>query len=161
MININTESYLIELTRGDNAVITFSAKDDDDNTYLPETGDALVFAVAKTRNKDPLFQIKNNFGVFAAASPTQAEFEADPTMYFTYSSGTYTRCAASATYSALTEYYTSLFWDIAILPEHTKELKANTYVWDLQLESNGEIHTIIGQTDELDPKFKVWGEVAQ
>lgn len=161
MININTDTYLIELTRGDNAVIEFTAEDDDGNTYLPETGDVLVFAVAKMRNKDPLFQIENEFGEFAEASPTQTEFEADPTMYFTHSSGTYTRCSESSTYSSSTQYYTSKFWDIEIVPENTKEMKSNTYVWDLQIEINGEIHTIIGETDTLDPRFKIWGEVAQ
>ena len=162
MININKDTYLIELTRGDNAVIEFSAKDDAGNTYLPVTGDVLVFAVAKRRNKDPIFQIENVFGKYAAASPTQTEFEADPTKYFTYSDGTYTRCTEESTYSSQTDYYTSLFWDIEILPAHTAEMKStNLYVWDLQLEQNGEIQTIIGETDTLDPRFKVWGEVAQ
>lgn len=161
MININTETYLIELTRGDNAVIQFTAEDDDGNTYLPEAGDVLVFAVAKMRNKDPLFQIENVFGKYAEASPTQAEFEADPTMYFTYSDGVYTRCEAGDSYDPTAQYYTSLFWDIEIVPENTKSLKSNTYVWDLQIQINGEIHTIIGETDTLDPRFKVWGEVAQ
>lgn len=161
MINIDTATYLIELTRGDNAVIEFTAEDDDGNIYLPETGDVLVFAVAKMRNKDPLFQIENTFGEFAEAFPTETEFAADPTMYFTHSSGTYTRCAASATYSSSTQYYISTFWDIEIVPENTKAMKSNTYVWDLQIEINGEIHTIIGETDTLDPRFKIWGEVAQ
>ena len=161
MINVETETYLLELTRGDNAVIEFSAKDEDENTYLPDTGDKLVFAVAKARNKEPLFQIPNEFGRFAQAFPTEAEFNADKTKYFTESSGVYTRCTEDSVYSSVADYYVSLFWDIAILPEHTKELKAYTYVWDLQIEINGEIHTIIGETDSLNPQFKLWGEVAE
>lgn len=162
MINIDTEKYLIELTRGDNAVIEFTAEDDDGNTYLPVVGDVLVFAVSKRRNKEPIFQIENEFGKFAAASPTQEEFEADPTQYFTYSDGVYERCTGESEYSGSTDYYTSLFWDVEILPHHTETLKLNNlYVWDLQLETNGEIQTIIGETDTLDPRFKAWGEVAQ
>ena len=161
MINIDTETYLIELTRGDNAVIEFSAKDDGGNVYLPDTGDKLVFAVAKMRNKDPLFQVTNEFGEYAQVTPTQTEFNADKTKYFTYSSGVYTRCTAASVYNSSTNYYVSLFWNIAIAPENTKEMKSNTYVWDLQLESDGKIHTIIGETDTLDPKFKIWGEVSE
>lgn len=162
MININTDTYLIELTRGDNAVIEFTAEDDEGNTYLPDVGDVLVFALAKRRNKDPIFQIENEFGKFAEATPTQEEYEQDPTKYFVLDDGTYVRQTESDAYSSSNEYYTSLFWDIQILPEHTENLKSTTtYYWDLQLESNGEIHTIIGETDTLDPKFKAWGEVAQ
>lgn len=161
MINIDTETYLIELTRGDDAIIEFTAVDEDGNTYLPEDGDVLTFGVGKARNKDPLFQVTNEFGSFSLEEPTEAEFNADKTKYFTLSDGVYTRCTASSTYSSSTNYYVSEFWDIAIVPENTKELKAQTYVWDLQITVNGETHTIIGETDTLDPKFKVWGEVAQ
>ena len=125
MINIDTETYLIELTRGDNAVIEFSAKDDGGNVYLPDTGDKLVFAVAKMRNKDPLFQVTNEFGEYAQVTPTQTEFNADKTKYFTYSSGVYTRCTVASVYNSSTNYYVSLFWNIAIVPENTKEMKGN------------------------------------
>lgn len=163
MLNIDTTTMLIEMTRGDNAVVVFSAEDDDGNTYLPVVGDVLVFAVAKGRNKDPIFQIENKFGEkFSEATPTQAEYEADPTSYFILSGGNYVRQTALDAYDALATYYTSMFWDVEILPEHTVGMKSGTsYVWDLQLESNGEIFTIIGETDSLDPRFKAWGEVAQ
>lgn len=161
MINIDTDTYLIELTRGDNAVIEFTAEDDGGGTYLAETGDVLKFAVGKRRNKDYIFQIENEFGEFAAVTPTQAEYEADPTSYFTLSGTTYTRCTAGDAYDANEHYYASTFWDIEILPEHTEELKSMLYVWDLQITINGEIHTIIGETDSIDPKFKIWGEVSQ
>ena len=113
------------------------------------------------RNKDPLFQVVNKFGEFHAVTPTQDEFNADKTKYFTESAGVYTRCTESSTYSSATDYYVSEFWDIEIVPEHTKEMKSQTYVWDLQITINGEIQTIIGETDTLDPRFKIWGEVAQ
>ena len=161
MINIDTGTYLIELTRGDNAVIEFSAEDDNGNVYLPDTGDVLTFGVGKMRNKDYLFQVVNEFGEFHAVTPTQDEFEADKTKYFTESAGVYTRCTESSTYSSSADYYVSEFWDIEIVPEHTKEMKSQTYVWDLQITINGEIQTIIGETDTLDPRFKIWGEVAQ
>ena len=161
MINIDENKYLIEMTRGDNAIISFTAKESDGNTYLPSTGDKLTFAVAKARNKTPLFQTQNEFGEFSTATPTQEEFESDPTNFFTLVDDEYIRCASTSVYSPSTTYYVSTFWDIEIIPSNTKNLKATTYVWDLQLESNGEIMTIIGETDTLNPKFKIWGEVAQ
>ena len=83
MINIDENKYLIELTRGDNAIISFTAKESDGSTYFPSTGDKLTFAVAKARNKTPLFQTQNEFGDFSTATPTQEEFESDPTNFFT------------------------------------------------------------------------------
>ena len=41
MFNINTETYLIELTRGDSASIIFGAKDAQGNDYIPVAGDEL------------------------------------------------------------------------------------------------------------------------
>lgn len=161
MLNIDTETFLIELTRGDNAVIQFGANYSDDQPYYPTTGDVLRFAVAKARNKTPLFQITNDYGVFSAEAVTQTEFEADKTKYFTYSGGVYTRCSENSVYDAGETYYVSLFWDISILPEHTAGLKSGDYVWDLQLTTDGETYTVIGETDEIDPIFKIWGEVAE
>ncbi len=53
------------------------------------------------------------------------------------------------------------FWTIEIQPNHTKDAKFADYVWDLQLETTTGVDTIIGKTDDLSPKFRVWGEVAQ
>lgn len=53
------------------------------------------------------------------------------------------------------------FWTIEIEPEHTESMKFADYVWDIQLETSSGVQTIIGKTDELSPKFRVWGEVAQ
>lgn len=162
MINIDDTAYLIELTRGDSAVISFSATYEDGDVYLPIEGDRLVFGVADRLNDPPRFQIENRFGSFSAVSPTQEEFEADPTKYFTYSGGTYTRCTESDTYDSSEQYYESEFWDIEILPRHTSGMRSGLYAWDVQLVSaDGKIETIIGKTDEISPKFKLWGEVAR
>ena len=57
MFNINTETYLIELTRGDSASIIFGAKDAQGNYYIPVTGDELKFAVAKKVGADPILKL--------------------------------------------------------------------------------------------------------
>lgn len=62
MFNINTETYLIELTRGDSASIIFGAKDAQGNDYIPVTGDELKFAVAKKVGADPIFEVANTMG---------------------------------------------------------------------------------------------------
>ena len=59
MFNINTETYLIERTRGDSASIIFGAKDAQGNDYIPVTGDELKFAVAKKVGADPIFEVAN------------------------------------------------------------------------------------------------------
>ncbi len=53
------------------------------------------------------------------------------------------------------------FWTILIEPEHTAQLDFKTYVWDAQIQTQSSTVTIIGKTDDVSPKFKVWGEVAQ
>lgn len=65
MFNINTETYLIELTRGDSASIIFGAKDAQGNDYIPVTGDELKFAVAKKVGADPIFEVANTMDVDA------------------------------------------------------------------------------------------------
>ena len=59
MFNINTETYLIELTRGDSATIIFGAKDARGKAYIPVSGDELKFAVAKKVGADPIFEVAN------------------------------------------------------------------------------------------------------
>ena len=59
MFNINTETYLIELTRGDSATIIFGAKDARGRDYIPVAGDELKFAVAKKVGADPIFEVAN------------------------------------------------------------------------------------------------------
>lgn len=52
------------------------------------------------------------------------------------------------------------FWTIVIQPADTNSLKFGDYAFDVQLTHNGEVDTIIGATDEINPIFRVWGEVA-
>lgn len=56
------------------------------------------------------------------------------------------------------------FWTIQIQPANTNSLKFGDYAFDVQLTryNNGEpeVDTIIGATDEINPIFRVWGEVA-
>ena len=60
MLNIDTETMLIELTRGDAASIVFSAVDGSGTTWIPENdGDKITFAVAKKFGGTPLMVIEN------------------------------------------------------------------------------------------------------
>ena len=56
------------------------------------------------------------------------------------------------------------FWTITIEPAHTNPLKFGDYVFDVQLTRHEDgkevIDTIIGTTDEIQPIFRVWGEVS-
>lgn len=51
------------------------------------------------------------------------------------------------------------FWNITILPEHTKDMKFGDYAFDVQLIHDSNVDTIIGITDDITPTFRVWGEV--
>lgn len=53
------------------------------------------------------------------------------------------------------------FWTISIEPEHTQDMKPGNYVWDIELETSSGTQTIIGKTEEISPKFTVWGDVAK
>lgn len=59
MFNIDTEKFLIEITRGDTASILFGAKDAQGNDYIPVAGDELKLAVAKKVGADPIFEVVN------------------------------------------------------------------------------------------------------
>jgi len=59
MFVVDSEKKLIALTRGDTAMITFSAVDSDGNQYEPEYGDELKLSVAKKYGASPLFEITN------------------------------------------------------------------------------------------------------
>ena len=62
MLEINTETMTIAITRGDTASIQFGAKDKDGNTWNPSEGDeTLTFAVAKKWGGDPLMKIENPY----------------------------------------------------------------------------------------------------
>ena len=121
MLNIDTETMLIELTRGDTASIVFGAVDDSGTAWNPTEGDeVLKFSVAKKWGAEPLFEISNEFdGVD-----------------------------------------TDKFWTIVIPSDNTNDLKFGDYVYDVQVETSSGVDTIIGKTDEINPTFRVWGEVA-
>lgn len=59
MFEIDTEKFLIEITRGDTASILFGAKDAEGNDYVPVAGDELKLAVAKKVGADPIFEVTN------------------------------------------------------------------------------------------------------
>lgn len=59
MFEIDTEKFLIEITRGDTASIVFGAKDKEGNDYEPTEGDELKLAVAKKVGADPIFSVVN------------------------------------------------------------------------------------------------------
>lgn len=59
------------------------------------------------------------------------------------------------------------FWNIEITPEKTKDMKFADYYFDVQLEvydanaDSYQVVTIIGKTDSMTPKFRLWGEVSE
>lgn len=59
MFEIDTEKFLIEITRGDTASIVFGAKDKEGNDYEPVAGDELKLAVAKKVGADSIFSVVN------------------------------------------------------------------------------------------------------
>lgn len=130
MLNIDTNTMLIELTRGDSASIVFSAVDDAGTAWNPTLPtDTIQFAVAKKWGGTPLMVIKNTY---------------DPT----------------------DEDALENFWTIVIETDHWLEngediFKFSDYVWDCQIGTSSGAQTIIGKTDDLEPTFRVLGEVAE
>ena len=134
MLNIDTEKMLIELTRGDTASIVFSAVDKEGNTYEPSEGDSLQFAVAKKVGSEPIGSVRTVFdGVDTDAFWTIVI--GDPFWYEKDEEGN------------ITDPPVDLF-------------KFKDYVWDVQLTTSSGVDTIIGETSDLHPMFRVLGEVA-
>jgi len=137
MLNIDTNTMLIELTRGDTASIVFSAIDKDGNTWSPTTGDKIKFAVAKKLGATPLGEVVNTYdGV-------------NLTAFWTVTIG-------------------GSFWyekddDGQIVYDGDSPVdlfKFKDYVYDVQLSTSTGNDTIIGETDNIHPTFRVLGEVA-
>ena len=62
MLEIDTNTMTIAITRGDSASIQFGAKDKDGQTWNPSEGDeTLTFAVAKKWGGEPLMEITNPY----------------------------------------------------------------------------------------------------
>ena len=183
MLNINTDTMLIELTRGDSASIVFSAVNDEGETYTPSVGEKIKFAVAKKWGADPLMKIENTgdsenireVTLYEEASPTQEEYEADPTEYYYKDlNDEYVQCTADVPWDEDTQYYTQKtiidatdFWTITIETDDWLDDSGNDafnfsdYVWDCQILTSTGAQTIIGKTDDLNPTFRVLGEVAE
>lgn len=136
MLNIDTETMLIELTRGDTASIVFSAVDGSGTTVVPVAGDKLKFAVAKKVGAEPLFEVTNTM-------------DSDATAFWTI---------------VIDDEWYQKDEDGNLVLENGKPIdlfKFADYVWDCQYTVNsGEVNTIIGKTDDLSPTFRVLGEVA-
>lgn len=130
MLNIDTTTMLIELTRGDTASIVFSAVTSDGTAWHPTEGDeVLQFAVAKKVGADPLSVVSNTFdGV-------------DEEGFWTITIGA----------------VDSDFWTDE---SGADKYKFADYVWDVQLTTSTGVDTIIGKTSTLSPTFRVLGEVA-
>ena len=64
MIDINTTTMTIALTRGDSASIKFGAVNEDGTAWNPSDGDeTLTFAVAKKWGGEPLMKIINPYDI--------------------------------------------------------------------------------------------------
>lgn len=51
--------------------------------------------------------------------------------------------------------------DVWVDDEENDKFKFTDYVYDVQITTSTDIYTIIGKTDEISPRFRVWGEVAE
>jgi len=170
MLSINTENFLIEITRGDSASIVFAAVDKDGNVWNPEqTTDKLTFAVAKKWGNEPLMEIVNTYSgnPYTEVEIDEDTFNADKTKYYTESGGTYTQCENTDSYDSDETYYVmdyASFWTIVIGTEDwldesgEDKFKFTDYVYDVQVITLSGADTIIGKTDDITPTFRVWGE---
>lgn len=180
MLTINTETFEIDITRGDSASIEFSAKQKNKKTYIPAVTDVLKFAVSKKWGGTPLMEINNPpLGTtptnYIEASPTSAQYNIEPEYYYTESGGVYTQCTSAMPFNPSTQYYIldySEFWTIEITRNKwlddagNDKFKFQDYVWDCQVTTTTGDITIIGQWKDEDgeihdPIFKVLGESAE
>ena len=173
MLNINTETMTIALTRGDTASITFGAVDANGDLWNPSAiTDKITFAVAKKWGGDVLMECENTYdGVVAYKEVTIDEdtFNAHKTWYYTKSGAVYTQCTSASVYDSNETYYMldcDDFWTIDITKDKwlnddgTDIFKFADYVYDVQVTTSGGAITIIGKTDDVSPTFRVLGEVA-
>lgn len=172
MLAINTDTYLIEITRGDSVSITFSAADKDGNVWNPEeTTDKLTFAVVKKWGAEPLMEKTNTYDgdPYTEVEIDEDTFNANKTEFYTESGGTYTQCKATDSYNSSATYYVkdyAKFWTIVINKTDwindagEDKFKFTDYLYDVQLTTESGADTIIGKTDDITPTFRVWGEAA-
>jgi hypothetical protein len=138
MLNIDTTTMLIELTRGDTANIVFSAVDKDGETWTPDAaGIELKFAVGKKVGATPISEVTNVYD------------GEDLDAFWTITIG-------------------GSFWyekdeDGQVVEEDGSPVNAykfKDYVYDVQIKTSTGTDTIIGETDDIHPTFRVLGEVA-
>ena len=143
MLTIDANDMMISITRGDYAAIVFSAVDGDENEWHPSEADVdtLTFAVAKKFGEEPVMSISNvydgddeeAFWTIEIGKPGSSDW-----------------CKKDAA------------GHVVIGTGGEPELiDFGTYVWDLQLTTSTGVVTIIGKSDEMSPKFRIWGEVAE
>ena len=134
MLNIDTETMMIELTRGDSASIVFSAVDDEGNAWNPSaTTDKITFAVAKKWGGDIVMEITNEYDGTTPATDTSLE------NFWTINIGT----------------------DDWFDDNGNDKFKFGDYKYDVQIDTSTGANTIIGKTDDIDPTFRVWEENAK
>lgn len=133
MLNINTDTFEIAITRGDSASITFGAKKKDGTSWNPSEGDEkLTLAVAKKWGGTPMMEITNEYD------------PSDP----------------NALVNFWTINIQRSHW---LDDEGNDKFKFADYVYDVQVSTTDEDITIIGKDDDngIEPIFRVLGEVAE
>lgn len=172
MLEINTETMMIALTRGDSASIVFSAVDKNGNPWNPTVGDeVLTFAVAKKWGGERLMVIPNTYdgNPFTEVEVDEATFNANKTSYWYVDDDEYVQCTDADSYDSSETYYLkdwASFWTIHITTDDwlddngNDKFKFADYVFDVQVNTNSGAITIIGKTDDITPTFRVLGEVA-
>lgn len=173
MLNIDTTTMLIALTRGDTVSIQFGAVDASGGLWNPSEGDeTITLAVAKKWGGEVLMECSNTYdGVekYKEVTVTEATFKAHKNWYYTESGGVYTQCTDADEYDENETYYMrdcDEFWTITIEKDDwldddgNDKFKFSDYVYDVQIDTSSGSETIIGKTDDITPTFRVLGEVA-
>ena len=178
MLKIDEEKQMICLTRGDTASILFSAIDEDGSLWNPSYDtDRITFAVAKKWGGTNLMEISQTYGdfyddeLYKEVSVGADSFNKHKTWFYTKSDDEYIQCTANSVYDNEETYYMrdcDDFWTITIKRDDwldgngNDKFKFSDYVFDVQISTElfGD-DTIIGQTDEITPTFRVWGEAAE
>lgn len=130
MLEIDTTTMTISLTRGDSASIVFSAVDENGDPWNPSEGDEkLTFAVAKKWGGEVLMEVENEY------DETREEPLAD---FWTI----------------------NITADKWLDNAGNDKFKFSDYVFDVQVSTSTGADTIIGKTNNMSPTFRVLGEVA-
>ena len=141
MLMIDTNDMMISVTRGDYVSIVFSAVDANEDEWHPEDVgvDTLTFAVAKNHGEEPVISVSN-------------VYNGDEDAFWNIEFGE----------EGSTDWYKKdSRGNVIYAGGEPAPLDFGNYVWDLQLTTSTGKITIIGKTDDVSPKFRVWGEVAQ